>query len=430
MRSQGYTGSEATFYRWLAGLKADLKEPAAACRFETDPGEQAQFDWSPYTVRVGEQLTRLTIYSLVLAYSRRAHWFPSLSEKQEAVFEGLEEGWRHFGGACRFLVVDNARAFVTSRRGSEVVWNANFLRLCGHYSVQPIASTPGHPQGKGKVENPFRWLEGRFLQGREWRDLDHLQAELAEHEAAWEERIHGTTKVPPRQRFEAEAPCLLPLPATPFLQRVETFRHVSRDCLLSYEGVHYSVPWPYAGKSVVVRSSQGRLLVIFSTSGKEIARHVVRPRGSPPVFDARHYEGLRRRHGATLAVLVPRFHERYTAQSENAKRFLERLLANHHAHPDRALADALGLLTAVPDAVAMAAIGTAVEYNLCTLRFLEEQLRRALQHSAGTTPDLPSAGPLGQRPCRNWTSSARCKAMRAPWEPPEKGERKLAWPPP
>ena len=381
LRQRGYTGSRSAFYVcWTAVVEAHKQQPAA-CRFETAPGEQAQFDWAEYTVSLGGIATRVYVYALVLGYSRRVHWFPSLAVRQDAVFEGLEAGLRHFGGACRFLVVDNAKVFVLRRNASEPEWNPNFLRLAGHYRFQPIASTPRHPQSKGKVENPFQHLEQLFLVGSEWREWEHFQQELAAFEARWEARVHGTTKATPLARFVEEQEALLPLPGTPFFGCQEGFREVSREGLLSYGGVRYSVPWPYSGKAVVVRESQGRELLVFSTSGEVVARHALRPRGSPPVMLPEHYEGLRRRHQAALAGLARELRERY-GSAEVTDRFLQRLLAQHRHRPDRPLAQVLQLLGAAPLPVALAALADAVEFNLCTPRFLEERLRRRWREGA------------------------------------------------
>lgn len=382
-RQRGFSDSRATFYRWLAEHKEAHRESVAACRFETDPGEQAQFDGAEYSLALGGIATKVYVYSLLLGYSRRVHWFPSLAVHQEASFEALEAGWRHFGGSCRFLLVDNAKVFLHHHRGSEVRWNANFLRLCGHYCVQPIASTPHHPQSKGKVENPFGHLEERLLIGSAWRDFDHFHTELAAFEGRWEQRVHGTTKVPPVERFREEQSVLLPLPAHPFLQLVETFRLVSNDCLISYGGVKYSVPWPYAGKQVLVRPSQGRDLGVYSTGGEPLARHPLRPSGSPSVICREHYEGLRQRHLAALHTLAGRFREQYATRSATAEIFLQRLLAQHPHHPERPLGQVLELLSAVPEATALAALAEAVEFNLCTRRFLEELLRRQTVGSVG-----------------------------------------------
>ena len=44
-----YTGSASALYTYLKGLRASVPSSKATERFETPPGFQAQFDWSPYT---------------------------------------------------------------------------------------------------------------------------------------------------------------------------------------------------------------------------------------------------------------------------------------------------------------------------------------------------------------------------------------------
>jgi transposase len=385
LQKQGFAGSRTTFYeRWAALVQAG-KEPEAACRFETDPGEQAQFDWAEYVLSLGGIAQKVYVFSLLLGFSRRVHWFPSLAANQEAVFEGLEAGLQHFGGACRFLVIDNPKVFLLRHQGAEIRWNPNFQRFAGHYRFQPIACTPRHPQSKGKVENPFGHLEQLFLKGSAWRDWSHFQEELAAFEARWEERVHGTTKVTPRRRFEEERSALLPLPPQPFLGWHEEFRLVSKDCLISFGGVRYSVPWPDAGKQVLVRQSQGREVAVYAPSGTLLVRHPLRPSGSPPVMLPEHYDGLRRRHQAALAGLARQFREQY-GEPAVAETFLQRLLAQHRHHPERPLGQVLELLSAVPASVAQAALADSVEYNLCTPRFLEERLRQRVRASATEAP--------------------------------------------
>ena len=393
VRQAGYTGSRTAFYdRWTALVEAH-KEPVAACRFETDPGEQAQFDWAEYTLSLGGIAHKVYLYALLLSYSRRVHWFPSLACNQAAVFEGLEAGFRHFGGVCRFLLIDNPKVFVHRHQGAETQWNANFQRLAGHYRFQPIACTPRHPQGKGKVENPFGHLEQLFLTGSAWREWDQFQAELTRFEAEWEQRLHGTTKEKPGDRFLREQKTLLPLPPQPFLGWAEEFRYVSKDCLISFGGVRYSVPWAYAGKQVLVRPSQGREVAVYATGGQLLARHALRPSGAPPVILSEHYEGLRRRHQAALAGLARTFRERYGAAAV-AETFLQRLLAQHRHHPEIPLGKVLELLAGAPEPVALAALADAVEYNLCSPRFVEERLRRRGQ--AGGLAETGRPVPLGQ----------------------------------
>lgn len=385
-----YEGSQASFYRRLGQLKAEQAAPPATLRFETEPGQQAQFDWTEYRVSLGGALTHVYVFGMVLGYSRRCHWFPSLSTKQPAVLEAVEAGWRHFGGACRELVVDNARTLVTKHTRTELIWHPRFLHLCGHYCVQPIAGTPRHPQGKGKVENPFRLLEAHFIQGNRWSGFAAFQQELTAHEAQWEQRTHGTTGEVPIARFTREQPLLLPLPPRPYFGVREEARQVSRDCLVSYGGVRYSVPAPYAGKQVWVRSSQGQSVEIVAPSGETLARHALPPPGTRLVVNQEHFALLRRRHQAGLQTLAARFRQRYDAW-ELAERFLQRFIGQATHHPERQLARLLELLQGVPDPVALDVLRDGLEYNLLTRDFLESRVQHHMRGRAdAAAPSAPS----------------------------------------
>jgi transposase len=99
IRTMGYDGSQMAFYRFLAKIKAEEGKNKACIRYETPPGQQGQFDWSPYTVPIGGCLTRVVVFRLILGFSRRKRHFASLNEKQVSAFEGIEHGLCKFGGA-------------------------------------------------------------------------------------------------------------------------------------------------------------------------------------------------------------------------------------------------------------------------------------------------------------------------------------------
>jgi transposase len=383
VRQSGYSGSQATFYRWLAGVQQERATSNGACRFETGPAEQAQFDWSPYLLEIGGSIQRVIIYSVILGYSRRIHFYPSLSEKQDSVIEGLEVGLRHFGGSCRFVLIDNAKAMVLQHRHRQLVWNPCFLAFCGHYRVQPIASTPVHPQTKGKVENPFRHLESGLLTGASWRDWRHLGEDLQDYELRREQRVHGTTRQTPAQRFEQERESLVALPARPFLGCLQNVRQLNNDGLFSFRGTRYCVPASPGLRDVRVRTRQGRELLVFDAAGKEIICHTIAPDHSPPVIVPECYEHLKARRRLSLATQMTLIRHRFP-ESPIVEEFLSCLLERHAHHPEDTLSGVLQLLEAVPDGSALSVLAEAVSLRLPDPATLSQLLARPPRELAST----------------------------------------------
>jgi transposase len=163
LRILGYSGDKTALYSYLGELKSDIPDPRVSERFETPPAQQAQFDWSPYTVMLGGQMTRIIVFCLTLAFSRRKFYWPSLNETQASIFEAIEAALRYFGGSPKELLIDNPKAMVTNANPAHFAWNTHFLELCGHYSIQPVAGRPARPRTTGKVERPFFYLEQHFI---------------------------------------------------------------------------------------------------------------------------------------------------------------------------------------------------------------------------------------------------------------------------
>ena len=349
-----YHGSAATLYRYLKGLRAarEAERFRAIERFETLPGHQAQFDWSPYTVSIGGVLTPIIVFDVLLAYSRKRHFTVSLDHTQLSVFEALERSWLHIGGVTEEVLVDRAREMVLNPSVTPVVWNQRFLELCGHYGIRPVACRGRRPQTKGKEERPFFYLEQHFIKGRSWPDFLALERDLDRFESEWEQRPHETTGEPPAVRFERdERPSLRALPTGPFISSEEEFRQVSRDCLVSYRSVRYSVPWQYAGKRVWLRPSQGMHLEVRNQAGTVIAVHRLSTKKRMTVLDPAHYAGLRRRAARTRILAETRLLERFP----ECQWLCEAIASVYREHPETVLAGVLELADIYsPDAMRVA----------------------------------------------------------------------------
>jgi transposase len=381
IRARGYGGSPAAFYRTWARLRPTQPDPRVTERFETAPGEQGQFDWSPYTVLLGGARTRVVVYNTVLGYSRRQFNWPSRDETQASIYEALEEAFWHFGGVPKHVLVDNAGAFVVDARPAHFQWNPKFLELCGYYRTDPWACAVRRARTKGKVERPFYFVEHHLIQGNSWASFDAFSRDLLRFTAeVLDVREHLTTHQPPIHRFAEEVPYLTPLPATRYVGIHALTRKVSWDCLIPYEGSRYSVRWVYAGKRVWVRVSQGVRLEALAPTGEVIARHALSETKGATIIDPAHYEGLRKDTPHTRVVLVEAFQRRFPDQQA----FLDGLVAQQKLGPARHLRGVLELAQHYSAEAMRAAFRSAGTYNTYSLQFI----RGVLQHDAlpATTP--------------------------------------------
>jgi transposase len=386
LRKLGYTGGPTALYAYLKQLRAAAPSSKATVRFETPPGRQGQFDWSPYTVDLGGELTKVIVFGLTLGYSRRKHYTVSLDETQASIFEAIEACLHHFGGAPKELLVDNARALVTDANPTHFRWNPQFLELCGHYRVQPRACRPYRAQTKGKIERPFFYLEEQFIKGGSFASLLDLHYQLGRFEADdLDVYVHATTQERAIDRFKAEIPHLTPLPEQRFVGTLALSRKVSWDCLVSFRGSRYSVPAVYAGKRVWLMVSRGTHLLVLNGQRQIVAEHALSRRHGTTVLIQEHYATLRRTSARTTVVLAEQFLARFPRQ----RAYLEGLVAQHKLNPADHLRPILELADVYDVASLEHAFATARTYNTYSHTFV-----RGILEQEGTTYTESSA-PIG-----------------------------------
>jgi transposase len=288
IKSKGYKGSKSAFYRHCEKIKqtgAQTFKP-----YETAPACQAQFDWSPYSVVIGSMLTKVYVYSYIHGFSRWRIYESSLSETQGSVFEALENSFIESGGICERVQTDNAKCFVTNASKENFVWNRRYLAFCGHYGFQPSRSLPGHPWSKGKVERPFNFLEEHFIKGNEFESFEDFTTRLKDFQCRVNTRVHSTTRAKPVDLFEAETPLLLRLPPTRYVGIKEEVRKATADCLVSFNGNRYSIPYLFATHEVWVKISKGYFIEIYSSQNKLIARHKLSTEKGKVIMLREHYK--------------------------------------------------------------------------------------------------------------------------------------------
>jgi hypothetical protein len=165
------------------------------------------------------------------------------------------------------------------------------MHFCGHYGFTPSRSLPYHPWSKGKVERPFAYIEDHFIAGNSFENFEDLQNKLKLFQKQLNARVHSIIKAIPEEMFKKEKPSLMPLPERRYVGVQEEIRKVTFDCLISFNGSRYSVPWMFAGKQVWIKVSRGYILEVYSQNNKLVATHKLSLEKKFIIVEQEHYKG-------------------------------------------------------------------------------------------------------------------------------------------
>lgn len=336
LRRQGYAGGYTVLRQRVKQLRVMQQRPPVE-RFETGPGAQAQMDYGVYTLDfLQEGRRKVNLFSYVLGYSRRHYLrFVERQDFETTVREHVR-AFEHLGGVAATCLYDNMKVVVGRYEGDEPIYNTRFLAFATYYGYRPIACRPRRAQTKGKVERPFQYIEGNFLNGRSFHSLEHLNQCLAQWLAEVADvRIHRETQRRPVDLHAEELPCLVPLPAQPYDTAEVVYRTVSAEGLVAYRQNLYSVPWRHIGEALAVRITESEL-IIYGPDLSVIACHALLPRTTTaarseqpehrPREDQRQKEAWLQERFTELGPLASRFLEGLFLAQRNGKDHAQRVL--------------------------------------------------------------------------------------------------------
>lgn len=291
----GYEGSYKAVLRYVRRRMAPPRLRPIR-RVETRPGAQAQVDWFERVPAHVEELgghVELDALVVALSHSRMFAVIWALSRDLLWWLSGHNQAFTRLGGIPWTVRIDNLKTGVAWGAGPWARLQegyASYARQLG-FVVNPCRPRTG--SDKGKVERRGRDVRG-FLDGL--KDVCFLR--LEDLQAATDDRITTRAKrlicpVTGRsvlESWQAELEHLLTLPQTlpePF--DVQVHRQVSDDCLVSFEGRQYEVPFVAMRRSVQIRGCAGTV-EIYGADGQPLASY---PRGTACrlLLDQRHAEG-------------------------------------------------------------------------------------------------------------------------------------------
>ncbi len=262
--------SYETFKRFVRERSLGESKTAAVPRIETEPGAEVQIDYGKAGMKlVGSRRRAINAYCGILSCSRLPFVQFVLTQDAVSFSQSAADMFTFYGGATRRINLDNLKAGVLETDIYDPTLNRSFAELCEYYGVIADPARAASPKDKGKIE--------RFVQvARElFRMLDALHPEasldeLNEHARVWcldeyGRHKHGTTGIPPRTAFyEIEHPCLLPLPAEPFVPARWTTAKVHPDQFIQTNGKQYGLPPTLIGATVAVRTTLSLVSIYHS----------------------------------------------------------------------------------------------------------------------------------------------------------------------
>ena len=269
----GYRGTVYPVRRYLHQVRPSRGRVYQEVFYEL--GEAMQVDWGDCgRLMIGQTSRRVSVFVAVLCYSRLCYIEFSLSQRKADFYRGVVHALEFFQGSPRKLIVDNLKAAVLNGSGRYACFHQDFLALCGHFCLEPIACAARDPESKGIVEGGVRYVKGSALAGRSeelttWEAYGRLAPWWRDEVA--NVRLHATTKQRPIDRFQQERPHLRPLPTLGFDTDEIVPLVVTSHARVRYEGNRYSVPPALVGKPVTLRANASQVRII--DAGQEVTRH-------------------------------------------------------------------------------------------------------------------------------------------------------------
>ncbi len=173
------------------------------------------------------------------------HWNEQLPRMEDCLKRAI---LRH--GCPLAIYVDRAKIYISNQLDA----------ICATLGIQRILGTPYYPEGRGKIERLFEFVQSDFLPELPKSHIATLpqlnESLLAWLEVVYHRKVHSETGQAPLERFRQD-PARATRPADPeqlrqaFLHRVE--RKVTKTATVSFQGNRYAVPAYLRGKRVELR---------------------------------------------------------------------------------------------------------------------------------------------------------------------------------
>lgn len=232
-------------------------------RFETDIGEQIQFDWVESIIMINKygEVFEFNVFSAELSYSRMHYFCYSVTKTREDVIRCLINTFKFFGGVSKELLTDNMSSIVNNTKDSFCDEFKVFLK---DFNIDGKRCKIRSPNTKGKVEvrNKFiKWLIPFNNSFETDKDIIKVIEKITNKVNT---KINTTTNAKPIMLYQKEKEYLKPLPTNQIISNYLNFNipvKVSNTSLIYYKGSQYSVPPKYINMTLKIKVDNNKLYI-------------------------------------------------------------------------------------------------------------------------------------------------------------------------
>ncbi len=165
LQELGYEGCYPSLVRRVRAIRPRDEDTDPVVRFETDPGIQAQVDWTDCGAwLVGDALRKLHAFVAVLGYSRMVAVHFATDTTRPTTLRLLVAALEDLGGAPVEVLSDPDPALVIGETPAHrPVFAPEWSDLAATLGTKPRACRAHRAQTKGKVERAIREVKEDFL---------------------------------------------------------------------------------------------------------------------------------------------------------------------------------------------------------------------------------------------------------------------------
>lgn len=266
-KNQNKIGTYSNFYKYVKKEKLKPnKNNKAHLRFETEYGQQLQFDWKEDIKMVSKygELFEFNIFSATLGASRLHVFLYSKNRTRIDVQRCLIQTFEYIGGITKELLTDNMSSIVNPETRK---FHKEFITFTKDMGTNAKNCKPRHPYTKGKDESANRFMSWLIPYNNEFEDENELIEIIKKINLEVNKQVNSTIGVAPIMLFEKEKEYLKPLPTTEIIKQYskESIRvKITKESLFYYKDKKYSVPNKFININLDLKEDNNKLYVYYN----------------------------------------------------------------------------------------------------------------------------------------------------------------------